>query len=469
MDENYAADQGVFNAGAEFRRRERKNLGSVTEAARDIPIFAHTDVLVVGGGPAGTTAAVAAARLGANVILAERYNHLGGLSTGGLVIWIDRMTDWQGDLVIRGMGEELLDRLPDDAIFGPQKADWGSRDETLAHEWSRRHSAFHGTVTWAPMIDPEWLKLESLKMVLGAKIELLLHSWVVAPLVEDGKAVGAILESKEGRVAVRAKAVVDTTGDGDMFVRAGEGYEGDIDTDNIHHCANTASLLSGVDVHKWFAWQDQNPDLYKDFMKRGREATKHFILPFAGWRNDVVCFMGPRFSGFDVLKIDDLTHLEILSRESLVELLNFYRQHAPGFENAWIMLTGPQLGARHSRRLKGWGRMTGDVTKTGHILADEIGVSPSLGPNIPNVSVPYGALVPDSVDNMLVAGRHISSDAQTHTFMREIPQCWMTGHAAGVAAALSANSGTRPRDLAVPDIQSALIKQGAYVRTEPTQ
>ena len=83
MDENYAADQGVFNAGAEFRRRERKNLGSVTEAARDIPIFAHTDVLVVGGGPAGTTAAVAAARLGANVILAERYNHLGASPPAG--------------------------------------------------------------------------------------------------------------------------------------------------------------------------------------------------------------------------------------------------------------------------------------------------------------------------------------------------------------------------------------------------
>ena len=82
---------------------------------------------------------------------------------------------------------------------------------------------------------------------------------------------------------------------------------------------------------------------------------------------------------------------------------------------------------------------------------------------------PVNVDLPDSVDNMLVAGRHISSDAQTHTFMREIPQCWMTGHAAGVAAALSANSGTRPRDLAVPDIQSALIKQGAYVRTEPTQ
>jgi hypothetical protein len=466
MDDNYAADKGVFNAGAEFVRKERKGLGRITEPARDIPVFATTDVLVVGGGPAGTTAAVAAARLGANVILAERYNHLGGLSTGGLVIWIDRMSDWQGDLVIRGMAEELLDRLPDDAIFGPSKDQWGSRDEGLAHQWSRRHSAFHGTVTWAPMIDPEWLKLESLKMVLGAKIELLLHSWVAAPLVEDGKVVGAILESKEGRVAVRAKTVVDTTGDGDMFVQSGEGFEGDIDTDNIHHCANTASLLSGVDVNKWFAWQDASPDAYKDFMRRGREATKHFILPFAGWRNDVVVFMGPRFSGFDVLKVDDLTHLEILSRESLVELLNFYRQYAPGFENAWIMLTGPQLGARHSRRLKGAGRMTGDETKTGRVLSDEIGVSPSLGLNLPNVSVPYSALVPSQVDNLLVAGRHISSDAQTHTFMREIPQCWMTGHAAGVAAALSANSGKAPRNLDVGEIQSALVKQGAYLRSE---
>ena len=159
MDDNYAADKGVFNAGAEFARKERQDLGRVTEPARDIPVFATTDVLVVGGGPAGTTAAVAAARLGADVILAERYNHLGGLSTGGLVIWIDRMSDWQGDLVIRGMAEELLDRLPDDAIFGPSKDQWGSRDESLAHQWSRRHSAFHGTVTWAPMIDPEWLKL----------------------------------------------------------------------------------------------------------------------------------------------------------------------------------------------------------------------------------------------------------------------------------------------------------------------
>ncbi len=212
-------------------------------------MFASTDVLVIGGGPAGTTAAIAAAHTGASVILVERYNHLGGLSTGGLVIWIDRMSDWDGKLVIRGMAEELLDRLPKDAIKGPSPSSWGRREEAMVREWGPRASAHHGTVTWAPMIDPEWLKLASLSMISEAGIDVLLHSWASAPLMENGKLAGTIIESKEGRQAIRAKAVVDCSGDGDMFARAGENAEGDIEQDNIHHCANTASLLSGVDVN----------------------------------------------------------------------------------------------------------------------------------------------------------------------------------------------------------------------------
>ena len=458
-------NRGVFNPRDRVPRRERPSLGTVREPARDIPLFATTDVLVVGGGPAGTAAAVAAARVGADVILAERYNHLGGLSTGGLVIWIDRMSDWQGTHVIRGIAEELLDRLPKDAILGPPRDDWGSRDEAAVSQWTKRYSAFHGIVTWAPMIDPEWLKLASFDMVLGAGIDLLLHSWIVGPLVEDGKAAGAIFESKQGRMAIKAKVVVDTTGDGDLFAPSGEDYQGDIEQDEIHHCANTASLMAGVDVQRWFGFQDREPDAYRDFIRQGRAQTRHFVLPLSGWRNDVVVFMGPRFSGFDVLNVDDLTAVETLSRQSIVELLEYFRENAPGFENAWIMLTAPQLGARHSRRLVGVKQMTGPETKSGVILADEVGVSPSLSPNYPNVSVPYGALLPRRVDNMLVAGRHISTDAQTHTFMREIPQCWLTGHAAGVAAALSVQRGLAPRDLAVDELQSTLLKQGAYVRT----
>ena len=463
-DEAREAQKGVFNAGAAITRPSRGGLGVVQAPASDIPIFATTDVLVVGGGPAGTTAAIAAARVGADVILAERYNHLGGLSTGGLVIWIDRMSDWDGKLVIRGLAEELLDRLPADAIKGPDQQIWGSRDEAEVSEWAPRASAHHGAVTWAPMIDPEWLKLASLSMIAEAGVDVLLHTWVTAPLVEDGKVTGAIIESKEGRMAIRAKSVVDASGDGDMFARAGEGAEDDIEQDNIHHCANTASLLSGVDVDAWMAFRTSDSNGFKEFMQAGRKAVKHFILPMAGWRDDVVVFMGPRFAGFDVLKIDDLTQLELLSRQAIVDLLHFYKANAPGFENAWLMLTAPQLGARHSRRLVGLHRMTAAETRSGVVLDDEIGVSPSLSPNQPTVSVPYGALLPRTASNLLVAGRHISSDAQTHTFMREIPQCWLTGHAAGVAAALTVSSGVASKDVLVVDIQLELNKQGAYLQ-----
>ena len=108
--------------GKEGGARARPDLGAVREPARNIPVYRECDVLVAGGGPAGTAAAAAAARMGADVVLLERYNHLGGLSTGGLVIWIDRMTDWQGRHVIRGLGEELLDRLPKGALVGPPAA-----------------------------------------------------------------------------------------------------------------------------------------------------------------------------------------------------------------------------------------------------------------------------------------------------------------------------------------------------------
>lgn len=460
------ARMGMFDAQAGLDRPARGGLGSVRAPAEDIPVFASTDVLVVGGGPAGTTAAIAAARTGASVILVERYNHLGGLSTGGLVIWIDRMSDWDGKLVIRGLAEELLDRLPADAIKGPDSSLWGSRDEAPVAEWAPRASAHHGAVTWAPMIDPEWLKLASLAMVQEAGVDLLLHSWASAPLMEDGRLAGAIIESKQGRQAVRAKAVVDASGDGDMFSRAGEGSEGDIDQDNIHHCANTASLLSGVDVDAWMAFRTGDSVGYKQFMAAGRKAVKHFILPLAGWRDDVVVFMGPRFSGFDVLKIDDLTQLELLSRQAIVDLMTFYKANAPGFEKSWLMLTAPQLGARHSRRLVGRHRMTATETRSGEVLADEIGVSPSLSPNLPTVSVPYGALLPAGADNLLVAGRHISTDAQTHTFMREIPQCWLTGHAAGVAAAMTAGGGGRAHEVSAPDLRRELARQGAYLHDQ---
>ena len=462
----HGTQRDVFSAGGDVERPNRFGHGVANAPAEEVPVFTTTDVLVVGGGPAGVTAATAAARLGARVVLLERYNHLGGLATGGLVIWIDRMSDWNGQLVIRGLAEELLDRLPDDAVKGPDSSIWGSRDEAAVREWAPRHTAHHGTVTWAPMIDPEWLKLASLAMVQEAGVDLLMHCWATGPLVEDGKLAGAIVHSKEGRMAIRAKTVIDASGDGDMFAGVGEATEGDIDQENIHHCANTAALVTGMDMDAWLTFRKSESEAFKDFMRAGRAAVKHFILPMPGWRDDTVVFMGPRFAGFDVLKLDDLNKVELLSREAVVALLDFYRKHAPGFERAWLMLTAPQLGARHSRRLVGMGRMTSEETRSGAVLTDEIGVSPSLGPNLPTVSVPYGALLARKTDNLFVAGRHISTDARTHAFMREIPQCWLTGHAAGVAAALAVDQGVAAPKVPPSEIRAALLRQGAYLQDQ---
>jgi hypothetical protein len=464
MDNIVNKEQGleIFRGAGRNQRRARPAL-THKEAAREIPVFAETDVLVIGGGPAGTSAAIAAARLGADVMLVERYNHLGGLSTGGLVIWIDRMSDWNGEQVIAGFAQELFERLPKDAVLGPPRHAWGSKDAATAVYWAQRTAAYHGIVTWSPTIDPEALKTLSMQMVLERKVRLTLHSWAVQPIIENNTMCGAIFESKEGRQAILAKVVIDTTGDADLLARVSLPLEHDIDDQDIHHCMNTAFLLGGVDMERWLDFRLNDPQGFSAFMAHGREALGFFEKAFTSWRNDVALFMGPRLSGYSAVDVEDLTAVEIRSRELAVGHLEIYRKHAPGFGSAFLMLGAPQIGVRHSRRIMGLGRVTRPHWVAGRVWDDEIGVSTSLSPKFSNVSVPYGALVPAGLDGVLAAGRHIASDANSHTFLREIPQCWMTGQAAGTAAALAANSGLQPRHVDPRKIQRELLKQGVYL------
>ena len=459
------AEQGleIFGGDARRARRAPTRARSVSEAARETPVFAETGVLVVGGGPAGTAAAVSAARLGADAMLVERYNHLGGLSTGGLVIWIDRMTDWSGQRVIAGFARDILDRLPEDAVLGPPRADWGSRDAATAAYWAQRTSAYHGIVTWAPTVDPEALKSASLNMVDEAGARLVLHAWAAEPIVEDGRMRGVIFESKEGRRAVLAEVVVDATGDADLLARAGAPLASDIDENDIHHCINTAFLAGGVDMERWLAFRAGDREGFSDFMARGREEVGSFEKPFVSWRGDAALFMGPRLAGHDALDVADLTEVERRSRALADRHIAFYRAHAPGFERAFAMLVAPQIGVRHSRRIAAERMVTRAQWDGGAAWDDEIGVSPSLSPKFPNISVPYGALLPRGVEGALGAGRHIACDATSHSFLREIPQCWMSGQAAGVAAALAAQGGVTPRALAPAVIRRALRRQGVWL------
>jgi hypothetical protein len=147
----------------------------------------------------------------------------------------------------------------------------------------------------------------------------------------------------------------------------------------------------------------------------------------------------------------------------MVAHLSWFRANAPGFEHAWLMTTAAQIGIRHTRRLNGVRKMTNADWKAGVRHPDEIGVSPSPGTKFPPVSVPYGSIVSADFDNVLAAGRHVACDPSTQSFMREIPQCWLTGQAAGIAAALAVSGGLPVRDVDVTRIQDELRRQNVFL------
>jgi hypothetical protein len=374
------------------------------------------------------------------------------------------MTDWDGRQIITGFARDILDRLPRDAVAGAAPADWGSKDAQLNAYWRQRLGSFRDTVTWSPVIDPEWLKLESLRLLGESGVRPVLHALGAMPIMQDGRVRGVMFESKEGRAAIFARAVVDATGDGDIFARAAAEFHTDVDEKSMHHSINVAWLWAGVDMHTWITFRTQQPDEFAAIMDRGRQALGEVDRPYVSWRNDVALFLGPRLTGYSAINVEDLTTVEIESRRWMVDLLEFYRANMPGFADAWVLETAPQIGVRHSRRLTGVQPVVREDWQSGMVYADEIGVSPSLSPAFPSVSVPYGSLVPANLDGLLAPGRHVASDAVSHTFLREIPQCWLTGQAAGVGAALAANAGVQPREVEVGRLQEELLNQGAFLR-----
>jgi hypothetical protein len=296
-------------------------------------------------------------------------------------------------------------------------------------------------------------------------VKLVYHAWAADPLVDGNRVRGVSFESKEGRMAILADVVVDATGDGDMFARAGAAYDNDIEEADVHHCMNTSWLFGGVDMNRWIDFKTGEPEKHAGFMQGGREQLGLFERPFVSWRNDIALFMGPRQSGYSALDVDDLTEVEVRSHRAMAAHLEYFRAHAPGFENAYLLQSAPQIGVRHARRLKGVGSVLRTQWPNGIALPDEVGVSPAVSPKFPNISIPYGALVPERLDGLLACGRHVSCDKNSHGFMREIPQCWITGQAAGVAAALAVAQGVQPRAVDVVSLQSALVKQGVFLRS----
>ncbi len=438
------------------------NNETIREPERHTPVYGSCDVLVIGGGPAGTAASVAAAREGADVVLVERYNHLGGLSTGGLVSWIDRMADWQGNLVVAGIGKELLDRCGDDATIGPEQDIWGSKNPLEASYWRVRTAGLRGTVQWSPTVDPEVLKLVTHDIVREAKVHVLMHCWVVDTLHDDGRVNGVIFESKQGRFALKAPVVVDCTGDGDVFAYADARYDDDFDPESAHARLNTSFRFGNVHMRKYLDFRMLRDAEHKAVMRKA-SAQGIQLLAHATPYESIALFLTPKLAGYSALNVADLTEVEFISRDVARKGLEFYRENVPGFERAWIHDTASQVGTRHARRLIGEERITIQHWRADGRYSDSIGLCPGFTEAFPTLQIPYRSLVPERVEGLLAAGRNLSADTKSHAALREIPECWVMGEAAGIAGAIAVSDGVDLRDVPIAELQSRLTKRGAII------
>jgi len=438
---------------------------TVHEAARDTGVAYEADVVVVGGGPGGHSAAMAAARNGAKVVLLERYGHLGGMASGGIVIQIPHMSDGGKEPVIAGLNLEWLERL--DAIPGgtlrPRMEDIGSDDPALVKKWSRfMGNTVNGRIKHTAWVDPELLKCILNDMVEEAGIKLYLHSWGVQSIVEDGQVKGVAFESKSGRHAVLGKVIIDGTGDGDLLPSAGAAYDGVWEETNRSTMLALVFRLGNCDYQALCDFKEANPEKWQDLMKEMGEVAGTRLLPLPSPRNDVL-WVNNWIPGLDCTNVEDLTTLEVEMRKMMRKGHKFLKEKVPTFENSFILDTASQTGTRGARRVIGEYNITKqdfvDCTK----FDDTIAVFPKMGPPgdgpVKHVYIPYRALVPVKTDGLLVAGRSFASDGAANNMANLIPHCIAMGQAAGTAAALSVDQGIRPRDLSVSELQKTLLSQ----------
>jgi hypothetical protein len=206
------------------------------------------------------------------------------------------------------------------------------------------------------------------------------------------------------------------------------------------------------------------PERYNKIMREALSEDKWlnntaFVTPY----DSVALFVTPKFSGYSALKVSDLTEVEFRSRDSMRQILGWYRQNMPGFERAWILDSAAQIGTRHSRRLRGTSRVMSDQWRADGSHEDSVGLCPGLSPVFPTLEIPYGCLVPEGVDGLMAAGRNLSCDVTSHAALREIPECWVLGQAAGAGAALAVKNNEQPKEVSVEAVQQELRRQGAIV------
>ena len=459
---------------------------NVYEPARSIPVLDEVDVAVVGGGVAGCAAACAAARAGAKTMLLERNGCLGGVATASLMANIGNVfLTASGEQRIHGFAGELVDRLVAEGAASPH---WRSRDIP------------------GVCLDSEKLKVVLIDMIQEAGGVILAHALGARPILEDARVRGVFVESKSGRQAVLAKAVVDATGEADIAWQAGAEVQRHPGT------ASTLFKLANVDLDAFVEFLGQDPDGFpagqdwvKDLETFDRNWKERGVLffPHCGGRHwsflrrlveagelrrkigpacqlDAMGMYAIRGPGFVVinsnfykvkdLDIRELSRFELHAQKMCYYVADFLKRNVAGFEKSAVAHIGVDLGVRVSRRIVGRATLRGADVKGASPPApadDVIGVTPVYdlkregGEFIRDFTfdVPFGVTVPQGCDGLLVgSAKSVSTDPAAA--IRSMTGCMICGQAAGVASAVAAAQGVAPADAPIRDVQAELLKQG---------
>lgn len=406
------------------------------EPAREIDVFGEYDVIVVGGGTAGLSAAIASGRNNAKTLLIERFGYLGGTATASLMININgfrNQVEPDSTQTVKGIAQEIILELH--KLNGLGKSPYQQKEYDIES----------GELSYSYCVDPEKFKYVTLKLVYEADVDILFHTYFSDVIMEEKKLKCVIVENKSGRGVLFAKTVVDASGDGDVAARAGVPFW-QADSDDRALKDNIMYKISGIDDAE-----------------------------FGGCRygdSSVVWGPGGVWGQNDAWEI---SRAEVKTRLKVFEDFQKTLEKNPQLkeEGAYLAETPPMIGIRQTRFIEGEYKLTADDAITGRRFDDVVAIS-----SCPIISyygyrrylehegydIPYRCLVPKVVDNLLIAGRCISSEQQPYESHRAMAPIMAIGQAAGCAASLSAKNNVKPRNLDLSVLQQTLIQQGVELR-----
>ncbi|MET9375464.1 FAD-dependent oxidoreductase [Streptomyces sp. NPDC002992] len=444
-----------------------------------------TQVLVVGGGPAGIGAAIGAANAGAEVTLVERYGFLGGNATAALVMPLMSFHN-EVKQAVAGDAARLLppDHGEGEPVVGGVL--WVLLDQLVRAGAAIRPSVETG---YTVPFDAELFKLVVYDLLETHEVRTLLHAFAsgVLPLPDRAR---AVFETKSGPLVMDADVIVDCTGDGDIAAAAGASYEIGRPEDGWTQPMTLMFRMVGFDHEEFSAYARAHPDQWKgvhglwDLVRAATDAGeldlhREDMLFFATPNAGEVAVNSTRVTEVLGTSVWDLTRAEFAAHRQMAQIARFLRGRVPGFAESYVVQSGVQVGVRETRRILGDYLLTGEDVLTARTFDDAVargaypvdihnpsgrGTTLRRLPRGQSYDIPLRCLFPQGLDRILVAGRCISGDHVAHSSYRVMPISMATGQAAGVCAALASSQGMRPRDVPVSAVQRELRAQGASLR-----